>query len=278
MSAATAEPERTRLIHPGSSDLPPLVEVPGGMLPLQSVVKPPDVDVLSEWQQKYGNENADCSWGSVWPAAVNLAALIASTPSLVQGQRVCELGSGLGIPGLVAAAVGASTVTLIDREALALHCAMSTAAVCGLRTGPVPDDSAAATSFYATPSAGVVSASMADWGADPAEDLAFDVVLAAEVLYEPAAAMAFARSAERRLRKSGGTLLLADPADGRGSSMRTTVAEALEDMGASVSVLPLDAPPAGDGWYSLRAGDGKAGVAAPTEPVVLLRADFGRTT
>ena len=66
----------------------------------------------------------------MWPAAANLAALIARSPELVRGLRVCELGSGLGVAGLSAAKAGATTVTLVDREALALHCAMSTAEVC----------------------------------------------------------------------------------------------------------------------------------------------------
>ena len=68
----------------------------------------------------------------MWPAAANLAALIARAPELVRGLRVCELGSGLGVAGLSAAKAGATTVTLVDREALALHCAMSTAEVCTL--------------------------------------------------------------------------------------------------------------------------------------------------
>ena len=124
------------LIHAGSASLPPLVQVPGGFLPLMAVVKPPDADVLWQWEQSRGNMEADTSWASVWPAAANLAALIARTPELVRGLRVCELGSGLGVAGLSAAKAGATTVTLVDREALALHCAMSTAEVCGLRLGP----------------------------------------------------------------------------------------------------------------------------------------------
>ena len=128
-----SEPDKTMLIHAGSASLPPLVQVPGGFLPLRAVVKPPDADVLWQWEKTRGNMEADTSWASVWPAAANLAALIARTPELVRGLRVCELGSGLGVAGLSAAKAGATTVTLVDREALALHCAMSTAEVvaCG---------------------------------------------------------------------------------------------------------------------------------------------------
>ena len=132
-----SEPDKTMLIHAGSASLPPLVQVPGGFLPLRAVVKPPDADVLWQWEKTRGNMEADTSWASVWPAAANLAALIARTPELVRGLRVCELGSGLGVAGLSAAKAGATTVTLVDREALALHCAMSTAEVRGLRFGPV---------------------------------------------------------------------------------------------------------------------------------------------
>ena len=130
-----SEPDKTMLIHAGSASLPPLVQVPGGFLPLPAVVKPPDADVLWQWEKTRGNMEADTSWASVWPAAANLAALIARTPELVRGLRVCELGSGLGVAGLSAAKAGATTVTLVDREALALHCAMSTAEVRGLRLG-----------------------------------------------------------------------------------------------------------------------------------------------
>ena len=51
-----------------------------------------------------------------------------------------------------------------------------------------------------------------------------------------------------------GTLLLADPAAGRIKAARAAITEALRDLGATVSEQPLETPPAGDGWYSLRAG------------------------
>ena len=126
--------QRTKVIHAGSRELPPLIEVPGGDLPLQAVVKPPDADTLWQWEENRGNVDADASWASVWPAAANLAHLLAKEAALVKGRRVVELGAGLGIAGLTAAKTGAKSVTLIDREPLALHCAMSTA-VCGRRRG-----------------------------------------------------------------------------------------------------------------------------------------------
>jgi predicted nicotinamide N-methyase/uncharacterized protein YqgV (UPF0045/DUF77 family) len=290
IDAAPEEPPRSRLIHPGSRDLPPLMEVPGGLLPLRAVVKPPDVDVLWQWEESRGNLDADPSWASVWPAAANLASLIAANANLVAGKRVVELGAGLGVAGLTAASVGARSVTLIDREALALHCAMSSAEVCGLQTGPVPDGSPEATAFYERKeeegvdggSSAVVSASVLDWG-DVADDgLVADVVLAAEVLYDPCEAAPLARSAAKLLRE-GGTLLLSDPAAGRIERARSKASDALRQLGATVSERPLASAPAGDGWYSLRAGDGRTSAgrdggsaAGASEPVVLLCAEFGK--
>jgi len=266
--------EKTVLLHPGSRNMPPLVQVPGGDLLLKAIVKPPDVDVLGQWEEERGNTASDSSWGSVWPAAINLAAYIAKNPDLINGQRVAELGSGLAVAGLTAAKMGASTVTLVDREAYALHCAMSTAELCGLPTGPVPG-SEDAIAFYADGMApmSVVSAAMADWGALAGTGLEVDVVLASEILYEDDVPMAVARAAATLL-KSGGTLLVADPAQSRIGSARGVLATELRDMGARVSEQPIAAPPAGDAWYSLRAGDGKKSVATPDEAVILLRADF----
>lgn len=176
-----------------------------------------------------------------------------------------RLGAGLGVAGLSAARCGAKSVTLIDREPLALHCAMSTASVCGLPTGPVPMGPATGGLD------GEVSASVADWGALAADGLVVEVVLASEVLYDVNEAEPLARAAARLLRK-GGTLLLADPAGGRVARARSAASAALEALGARVSEEPLAMPPAGDGWYAVRAGDGVGAV--PSERIVLLRAVF----
>jgi predicted nicotinamide N-methyase len=56
-------------------------------------------------------------WAELWPAAVALAGALPG----VAGQHVCELGCGLGLPSLVAAACGADvTATDWAPEAIAL--------------------------------------------------------------------------------------------------------------------------------------------------------------
>lgn len=52
----------------------------------------------------------------VWPAALELCAYLAWNPHLVQGRAVLELGAGVGLPGLLAAQLGALRVVLTDYE------------------------------------------------------------------------------------------------------------------------------------------------------------------
>lgn len=90
-----------RVIHVGDRYLPPLVEVPGVGLPLARVVKPPDPEALWEWscEQRGAGSDMDVTWASVWPAAAALAAHLDGNRHLVEGLRVVELGSGLGVAG-----------------------------------------------------------------------------------------------------------------------------------------------------------------------------------
>ena len=59
----------------------------------------------------------------VWPAAVMLSRWLWAHAPLVRGQRVLELGSGVGTAGLAAARCGAQLVVLTDINGTALQCA-----------------------------------------------------------------------------------------------------------------------------------------------------------
>ena len=94
-------------------------------------------------------------WAELWPAGLALARAL---PERLDGVRVIELGCGLGVPSLVAAARGAE-VTAIDWAA---------DAVCLLRENAARNGLA-------------LSAELADWRAFEG---IFDLALAADVLYE----------------------------------------------------------------------------------------------
>jgi predicted nicotinamide N-methyase len=94
-------------------------------------------------------------WAELWPAATTLAEAIPD----VAGLRVVELGCGLGLPSLVAAAKGGH-VTATDWAPAAIELLAANAARNGIE----------------------LRAEVRDWR-DPWEER-FDLVLAADVLYE----------------------------------------------------------------------------------------------
>jgi predicted nicotinamide N-methyase len=155
-----------------------------------------------------------------------------------------QLGCGLGLAGLAAAAAGAAEAVLLDREPLALQCGLINAELNRLRLaeGMVPPsmsrirsradaqlfnleqrleerrrESGAASSSSSSSSIepavsaapGVVRAQLFDW-AQPVTLPCFDVMLACDVLYEEFSVEAVARVVPKLL-KQDGRLLLADP-------------------------------------------------------------------
>ena len=94
-------------------------------------------------------------WAELWPAARALAEVLPD----VSGLRVVELGCGLGLPSLIAAAKGAS-VTAVDWSPDAVELLLANAARNGLE----------------------LRAEVRDWR-DPWDER-FDLALAADVLYE----------------------------------------------------------------------------------------------
>lgn len=95
-------------------------------------------------------------WAELWPAGLALAHAL---PDRLDGVRVVELGCGLGVPSLVAAARGAG-VTAVDWAAEAIKLIRENAARNGL----------------------TIEAVYADWRSFDGGD--FDLALAADVLYE----------------------------------------------------------------------------------------------
>ncbi len=100
-------------------------------------------------------------WAELWHSAVALSLMLEEQPMLVAGRRVLELGCGLGLPGIVAAQLGAR-VTMSDFDEVAL-----VAAELNLRTN-APD-----AEVHVLP---------LDFRMPPSET--WDVLIAADVIYE----------------------------------------------------------------------------------------------
>ena len=118
-------------------------------------------------------------WAHLWSGAVILAAAVPRGAG-----TVLELGCGLGLPGLTAACRGAR-VTFVDRERVALAFVRASAAANGL---------------------GAVDLVAAD-AARPALAARFDLVLAAELVYDRTAFPALARAIAGHLAPGGRALL-----------------------------------------------------------------------
>ncbi len=123
----------------------------------------------------------------LWSSAIALAHEVATRPAEFRGRTVLELGAGTGLPGVVAASLGAKVVQT-DRQETAMHvCRMN-----GERNG-----------------VSGIEYREVDWEAwdDPAR---YDWIVGSDVLYGEAMHPHLRRIFETSL-APGGRVLLADP-------------------------------------------------------------------
>lgn len=146
---------------------------------------PPDVDALID-EEAFARDERIPYWANVWESAIVLAEELALING--QGRLLLELGCGLALPAIVAVRQGFDT-TASDYEEAALE------------GGRYNADRNAAGALHVT---------LLDWRQPPDDLGAFDVVVAADVLYEKHHAVALAEMIGRTL-SGDGVALVADP-------------------------------------------------------------------
>jgi predicted nicotinamide N-methyase len=124
---------------------------------------------------------------ALWPSSIALVHEIAGRPEEFSGRRVLELGAGTGLPGIVAASLGASVVQT-DRDELALHLCRRN----GERNG-----------------VGEIEYRLADWTAWN-DTRRYDWIIGSDILYGESLHPHLRQIFESNLRP-GGRVLLSDP-------------------------------------------------------------------
>jgi predicted nicotinamide N-methyase len=146
-----------------------------------TLLRPPSADELID-ETAFAQEEFLPYWAELWPSGVALASHVGSLD--LAGKRVLELGAGLGLPSLAAALRGADVLaTDWSEDAVAL-----------LRTN-------------AARNRVPLRAEVARWDEPCRFGSGWDVVLAADVLYEQ-------RNADQLLAllpQLGGEILVAEP-------------------------------------------------------------------
>jgi len=125
-------------------------------------------------------------WAVLWPAALGMAEYFWQNTAF-DGKRILELGAGLGLVGIVAAAKGAEVVQT-DFIPEALQLAEQNARINGIRK---------------------IQRVLADWRKFPLDDR-FDLIIGSDILYEPTLHRFLKEIFQNNL-KPGGTVVLADP-------------------------------------------------------------------
>ncbi len=179
------------------------------------VLRPVEPDGLID-EDRFATDEFLPYWADLWPSGLALARAVVDLE--LRGKRVLELGCGLGLPSLAAALAGADvhatdwapeSIDLVRRNAVANGVALDAGVLDWFAPGDVPSP-------------------------------AFDLVLAADVLYEernaaPLLALLAATVAP------GGEVVIADP----GRRHAPAFFSGAEAAGWAVEHLPVPALPAG---------------------------------
>ena len=155
----------------------------------------------------------------VWPAAITLCQYLVDMPERVENKRVIELGAGVGLPGMVAAKLGAAESVVSDYDAAVVGHAVGVQLDRRALTRPGSLTRAArfATSLVLQEEQlgrcglqGVARAAIVDWKKPVEEGYrdAFDVVMAADVLYMSFLVPDLLKTCWGCLKKPGGRVLL----------------------------------------------------------------------
>ncbi len=170
------------------------------------------IDRLYDDLVEKGEHHADVAderipyWADLWPASIGMAHYLTANQETVRSKKVLELGCGLGLAGLSAAAMGAE-VMMTDYMEEALSMARKNAARNGIDG---------------------IGFRLLDWR-KPDPTLAADVVLASDITYERRSFAALP-AAFRTLTRKGGLVLASDP----GREYAGTFFESLKQEGFKV--------------------------------------------
>jgi predicted nicotinamide N-methyase len=139
----------------------------------------------------------------LWGAALTLSRLVRDGPDLVRGRDVLELGSGVGLCGLLAAKMGAKTVALSDFEEPLLD-----ALDRGVAENDVGHCSVVVRALDWTKEAALEDTPTPNPAHAMPPDARFDVLLGSDVLYEPQHVAALPACVARRMRPTGECVLV----------------------------------------------------------------------
>lgn len=152
-----------------------------------------NIDDLYELLIAKGEEHQDVQderipyWAELWPAAIGLSEHLIKSNVIKPGMTVLEIGCGLGLPGIIAAKLGAK-VTLTDYLEEALTFAKNNCELNNLNE---------------------IKFDVMDWR-NPSPTLSADIILASDITYERRF-FEYLPNTFRTLCKPGGIIIISDP-------------------------------------------------------------------